>query len=68
AYRRAHRASDEQRHVRAELAVRDALVRTRTRYVALITALVRRDGLRLPSGNAEHTERKSLRRWSCRAT
>ena len=58
AYRRAHRASDAQRHVRAELAVRDALVRTRTRYVAVIKALVRRDGLRLPSGNPEHTERK----------
>ncbi|MGH7612583.1 MAG: IS110 family transposase [Gemmatimonadales bacterium] len=58
AYRRAHRASDEQRHVRAELAVRDALVRTRTRYVAVIQALVRRDGLRLPGGSAEHTERK----------
>jgi len=38
--------------------VRDALVRTRTRYVAVIKALVRRDGLRLGSGNAEHTERK----------
>ena len=58
AYRRAHRASDEQRHVRAELAVRDALVRTRTRYVGVIKALVRRDGLRRPSGNPEHTERK----------
>jgi transposase len=58
AYRPAHRASDGQRHVRAELAVRDALVKTRTRYVAVIKALVRRDGLRLPSGNAEHTERK----------
>jgi transposase len=31
AYRRAHRLSDARRHVRAELAVRDALVRTRTR-------------------------------------
>lgn len=58
AYRRAHRASDGHRHVRAELAVRDALIRTRTRYVAVIKALVRRDGLRLPSGKAEHTERK----------
>ena len=35
AYRAIHRVSDAQRHVRAELAVRDALVRTRTRYVAL---------------------------------
>ncbi|MGH7644599.1 MAG: IS110 family transposase [Gemmatimonadales bacterium] len=58
AYRPAHRASDAQRHVRAELAVRDALIRTRTRYVALTKALVRRDGLRLPSGGPEHTDAK----------
>lgn len=50
AYRPAHRASDAQRHVRAELAVREALVRTRTRYIALLKALVRRDGLRIASG------------------
>lgn len=49
AYRAVHRASDERRHVRAELAVRDALVRTRTRYTALIKSLLRRDGLRLNS-------------------
>ena len=55
-YRAAHRASDGQRHVRAELAVRDALLRTRTRYVALIKALARRDGLRLPSGAPAHTD------------
>ncbi len=58
AFRRAHRLSDPQRHVRAELAVREALVRTRTRYVAVIKALVRRDGLRLPSGEPEHTAAK----------
>lgn len=58
AYRAVHRASDAQRHVRAELAVRDALVRTRTRYVAVIKALVRRDGLRLASGEAERTAAK----------
>lgn len=55
AYRAIHRVSDEQRHVRAELAVRDALVRTRTRYIALLKALVRRDGLRLAPGEAEQT-------------
>lgn len=49
AYRKAHRTSDARRHVRAELAVRDALVRTRTRYIGLIKALLRRDGLRLNS-------------------
>ncbi|GJG88791.1 IS110 family transposase [Gemmatimonadetes bacterium T265] len=58
AYRPAHRLSDAQRHVRAELAVRDALVRTRTRYIAVLKALVRRDGLRLPAGDAERTATK----------
>lgn len=58
AYRAIHRASDAQRQVRAHLAVRDALVRTRTRYVAIIKAAVRRQGLRIPSGDAEHTVTK----------
>jgi transposase len=58
AYRPVHRASDTQRHVRAELAVREALVRTRTRYVALIKALGRRDGLRLAQGEPERTAAK----------
>ena len=58
AYRAIHRASDAQRQVRAHLAVRDALVRTRTRYVAIIKAAVRREGLRIPSGDAEHTVTK----------
>ena len=58
AYRAVHRASDAQRALRAQLAVRDALVRTRTRYVALIKAAVRREGLRLPSGEAEQTVAK----------
>jgi transposase len=58
AYRPAHRASDAQRHVRAELAVREALVRTRIRYAALVKAFIRREGLRLPSGEVAHTEAK----------
>ena len=33
ACRPAHRVSAERRHIRAELAVREALVRTRTRYI-----------------------------------
>ncbi|HEX2645811.1 MAG TPA: IS110 family transposase [Candidatus Dormibacteraeota bacterium] len=52
AYRLAHRLSEARRHIRAELAVRDALVRTRTRYVALAKALVRRDGLRVASSES----------------
>jgi transposase len=58
AYRPAHRLSEAQRHVRAELAVRDALVRTRTRHVAVLKALVRRDGLRLAAGTPERTAAK----------
>ncbi len=58
AYRPAHRSADGPRHVRAELAVRDSLVRTRSRYVGLLKALLRRDGLRLPSGMPEHTATK----------
>jgi transposase len=54
AYRRAHRTSDGQRTVRAQLAVRDALVRTRTRYIALVRALLRSEGLRVPGlGSAD---------------
>ena len=41
AYRPAHRLSDPQRHVRGRLVVRDALVRTRTRYISIIRALLR---------------------------
>ena len=57
-YRAIHRASADQRHVRAQLAVRDALIRTRSRYVNVVRALTRREGLRIPSGGAEHLERR----------
>jgi len=50
AYRPAHRTSDEQRQVRALLSVRDALVRSRVRYIGLMRALLRRQGLRVRSG------------------
>jgi transposase len=52
AYRPAHRTSAAQRTVRAQLAVREALVRTRTRYISVIRAVLRRDGVRVPSGGA----------------
>ncbi|MDQ3254328.1 MAG: IS110 family transposase [Acidobacteriota bacterium] len=52
AYRPAHRTSDTQRHVRAKLAVREAIVRTRSKYISLIRALLRRDGLRVAAGTA----------------
>lgn len=52
-YREAHRRSEEQREVTALLRVRDSLVRTRTRSVNLVRALLRREGLRVRSGHAE---------------
>lgn len=55
AYREIHRVSDARRHLRAQLAVRDALVRTRTRFIAVIKASVRREGLRMASGEPVHT-------------
>jgi len=58
AYRKAHRLSSARRHVRAELAVREALVRTRTRYVSIAKALVRRDGLRVAGSEPEKLAKK----------
>jgi len=52
AYRRAHRAADEQRHVRGRLAVRESLVQTRTKYISLVRALLRREGLRVRPGSS----------------
>jgi transposase len=53
AYRPAHRTSETQRRVRARIAVREALVRTRSRYVVLIGSLLRQEGLSLPAGGTE---------------
>jgi transposase len=60
AYRPAHRLSDAQRHVRARLTVRDALVRTRTGYIAVVRALLRQHGWRVPTGSAEGFIRRVL--------
>lgn len=53
AYRPAHRVSPAQRQIRQQLTVRDVLVRTRTRAIAMTGALVRGEGLRVRSGKAE---------------
>jgi len=53
AYHPAHRTSERQRHVRAVLAVREALVRSRTRWISVVRALLRQHGYRLRSGAAE---------------
>lgn len=52
AYRPAHRVSAARRRVRAELTVREALVRTRTRFIAIAKTFVRREGLRVPSSES----------------
>ncbi|PYQ83614.1 MAG: hypothetical protein DMG02_33460 [Acidobacteria bacterium] len=53
AYRAAHRTSDPRRHARALIAVRENLVRTRTRWILLIRALLRREGFGIRTGHAE---------------
>jgi transposase len=52
-FRRAHRRSDPQRRVIAQHGVRGALVRTRTRWINVSRALLRREGYQVPSGSAE---------------
>jgi transposase len=52
AYRAAHRSSDAARGRRAQVAVREALVSSRTKYIALARALVRQEGHRVGSGSA----------------
>jgi transposase len=52
AYRKAHRATDAARHVRGRLAVRESLVQTRTKYISLVRALLRREGLRVRPGSS----------------
>ena len=52
AYRKAHRAADDRRHIRGRLAVREALVQTRTKYISLARALLRREGLRVRPGTS----------------
>jgi transposase len=51
-YRRAHRCSEAQRRVRRELTVREALVRTRSRYISVVRAMLRSEGFRIRSGDA----------------
>ena len=52
-YRPAHRTSTDRRAVRARLAVREAVVRTRAAWITRIQSLVRREGCRLRPGPPE---------------
>ncbi len=51
-YRASHRCSQEARQLRARLMVRDALVKTRSRYISVVRTLLRAAGLRMRSGAA----------------
>jgi transposase len=52
-YRAAHRLSDPQRRVRAQLAARANLVQARVRLIGVVRALLRQHGLRVSPGIAE---------------
>jgi transposase len=52
AYRSAHRTSERQRKIRAQLLVRSTLVRTRSKYISLIGSLARREGCRIATGGS----------------
>src|SRR3712207_2862959 len=52
AYRHAHRTSERQRKIRAQLLVRSTLVRTRSKYISLIGSLARREGCRIATGGS----------------
>jgi len=54
AYRPAHRVSEQRRHIRAQLSVRQVLVRSRVRYINLAGALLRGAGLRVGSGDSRN--------------
>lgn len=58
AYRHSHRTSERQRQVRAELVIREGVVRSRTKFIALAGAMLRREGLRIRSGNADQFLRR----------
>jgi transposase len=53
AYRAAHRSSGTARERRAQMAVRDALIGSRTKYISLARTLVRQEGYRIRSGSAD---------------
>lgn len=53
-YRATHRPSAAQRAVRQVLRTRRLLVQQRSSTIALVRALLRQDGYRLPSGSSDH--------------
>jgi transposase len=54
AFRASHRVTDEQRHVRDLLGVRDAMVAARTQFINTARSLLRRHGFHVRSGGTKH--------------
>lgn len=52
AFRPSHRSSDTSRMLRKHMAAREALVQARSRMITLCRALLRQEGIRIPSGGA----------------
>lgn len=63
AYRPSYRVTDARRHIRAQLVVRDSLVKSRARSIILCGALIRAAGLRVASGGP-HTFVQRVQRVS----
>jgi transposase len=57
-FRRAHRVSSAQWDLRRALTVRRHVIRMRTGTISLLRALLRQEGLRLPSGSADRVLRR----------
>ena len=64
-YRPAHRTSDKQRRIRAQLLVRSTLVRTRSKYISLVSALARREGCRIATGGSNNFAARRGRARAC---
>jgi transposase len=60
-YRPAHRVSRAQRTVRQRLAIRRQLVRMRTGLISQLRAVLRQEGLRLPSGSSSTVPQRVTR-------
>jgi transposase len=54
AYRPAHRTSEKQRRIRTQLLVRTTLVRTRSKYISLISSLARWESCRIATGGSDN--------------
>ena len=60
-YRRAHRVAPATRTLRQELRIRRHLVQMRTQTINVLRALLRQEGLRLPSGDADYVRSRLAR-------